>query len=131
MTRIVTSSLLIAGILLIRAIFRKKISPLILYPIWLLAALRLLMPGVLFYSPISVMNTAVWSTGSRMVEEEADRQDLEYKMQQYQAYYDHLTEESQKAAGAENNWTQGEDMDLTVQDSKGIEAGVEENGKDQ
>lgn len=131
MTRIVTSSLLIAGILLIRAIYRKKISPLILYPIWLLAALRLLMPGVLFYSPISVMNTAVWSTGSRMVEEEADRQDLEYKMQQYQAYYDHLTEESQKAAGAENNWTQGEDMDLTVQDSKGIEAGVEENGKDQ
>lgn len=131
MTRIIASSLLIAGILLIRAALRKKISPLVLYPIWLLAAFRLLMPGTLFDSPVSVMNTGLWNTGSRMIAQEEERQNREYKMQQFQAYYDHMTEVDQKD-GMESSQEQGEDPLQIAQVSKEIEDGMEEIGaKDQ
>lgn len=41
---IITSSVLILGILLIRRIFRGKVSSRLLYALWLLAALRLALP---------------------------------------------------------------------------------------
>lgn len=127
MTRIIASSLLITGILLIRAVFRKKISPLVLYPIWLLAAFRLLMPGMLFYSPVSVMNTDLWHAGSRMLAEEEDRQDMESKMRQYQEYCDNLTAAAQKAAGEEPFREQEGDTHQIAQSGKGM---GEENGKE-
>lgn len=88
MTKIIVSSLLIIGILIIRAVFQKKISPIFIYAIWLLAALRLLMPGMLPFSPISVMNTRLWNMGSALITEEENRQDMEYKRQMYQEYYE-------------------------------------------
>lgn len=88
MTKIIVSSLLIIGILIIRAVFQKKISPIFIYAIWLLAAFRLLMPGMLFFSPISVMNTRLWNMGSTLITEEENRQDMEYKRQMYQEYYE-------------------------------------------
>lgn len=88
MTKIIVSSLLIIGILIIRAVFQKKISPIFIYTIWLLAAFRLLMPGMLFLSPISVMNTRLWNMGSTLITEEENRQDMEYKRQMYQEYYE-------------------------------------------
>ncbi|MBD5548444.1 MAG: hypothetical protein HDQ97_13795 [Lachnospiraceae bacterium] len=86
MTKIIVSSLLIIGILIIRAVFQKKISPIFIYAIWLLAAFRLLMPGMLLFSPISVMNTRLWNMGSALITEEENRQDMEYKRQMYQEY---------------------------------------------
>lgn len=88
MTKIIVSSLLIIGILIIRAVFQKKINPIFIYAIWLLAAFRLLLPGMLFFSPISVMNTRLWNMGSTLITEEENRQDMEYKRQMYQEYYE-------------------------------------------
>lgn len=88
MTKIIVSSLLIIGILIIRAVFQKRISPIFIYAIWLLAAFRLLMPGMLSFSPISVMNTRLWNMGSTLITEEENRQDMEYKRQMYQEYYE-------------------------------------------
>lgn len=53
---IVTSSVLIATILLVRWIFREKVSRRFLYALWLLAVLRLLLPFPLLESGFSVMN---------------------------------------------------------------------------
>lgn len=88
LAKIVASSVLIIGILVIRALFQKKVTPMFIYALWLPAALRLLLPGMLFFSPISIMNTELWRTGSALLAEEEDRQDREYKEQQYQAYYE-------------------------------------------
>lgn len=41
----VQGTLLIAVLLLLRALFRRRISPVILYALWLLPAARLLIPG--------------------------------------------------------------------------------------
>lgn len=102
MTKIIASSLLIIGVLLIRAVFQKKISPILLYPVWLVVAIRLLMPGMLFFSPISVMNTSLWNRGSTLLAEEEHRQDIEYKRQQYEEYYSRITEEQEIVKGAED-----------------------------
>ncbi len=52
----VTSSLLIAALLLFRRIFRRRISPRLQYTVWALVVIRLLMP-VSLPSPASIMNT--------------------------------------------------------------------------
>lgn len=53
---LVSSSVLILSILLIRHLVKEKISPLLQYMLWLPAALRLMLPFSLWNSPISVMN---------------------------------------------------------------------------
>ena len=98
LTKIVASSVLIIGILVIRAFFQKKINPIFIYALWLPVALRLLMPGMLFFSPVSIMNTNLWRTGSALLSEEEDRQDREYKEQRYQAYYEQKILEVQRMA---------------------------------
>ena len=53
---LISSSVLILSILLIRHLVKDKISPLLQYMLWLPAVLRLLLPFSLWNSPISVMN---------------------------------------------------------------------------
>ena len=55
---ILTSSVLILVIALLRRVLRGRISSRVQYALWLLAALRLLIPGVLFPSPVSVVGAA-------------------------------------------------------------------------
>ncbi len=52
---ILTSSVLILVIALLRQLLRGRIDPRIQYALWLLAALRLLIPGFLFAAPVSVL----------------------------------------------------------------------------
>ena len=55
---ILTSSVLIAVTALLRRLLQGKISPRLQYGLWLLAALRLLLPGTLFTVPVSVTGAA-------------------------------------------------------------------------
>ena len=53
---IVSSSLLILLVLLLRAALKDRVSPCLGYALWLLVLLRLLFPGTLAHSPVSVQN---------------------------------------------------------------------------
>jgi len=53
---IITSSVLIAIVIVLRFLFRGKISRRLQYTLWGLVLLRLLMPFSLFESPLSIMN---------------------------------------------------------------------------
>ncbi len=55
---IITSSILILVITMLRFVFKGKMSLRLQYALWALVALRLLVPISLFSSPISVMNVA-------------------------------------------------------------------------
>lgn len=55
---LLTSSVLILALSLLRRLLRGKISPTLQYALWLLAAARLLVPGSLFPSPVSVVGAA-------------------------------------------------------------------------
>lgn len=56
--RILTSSLLILVIILLRRLLRGRISPQLQYALWLLVALRLLVPGSFFPSPVGIAGIA-------------------------------------------------------------------------
>lgn len=53
---LITSSLLISAIALLRALLKNRVSARLIYALWLVAALRLMLPFSLFESPVSVMN---------------------------------------------------------------------------
>ena len=53
---IITSSILIGLLILMRRLSRSRISSRLQYSLWLLAAVRLLMPAALFENPFNVMN---------------------------------------------------------------------------
>lgn len=53
---VITSSVLIAVIALLRALLKNRISARLTYALWLVAALRLMLPFSLASSPVSVMN---------------------------------------------------------------------------
>ncbi len=55
---VVTSSVLIAVLILLRAVFKGRIRLSLQYALWLLVAIRLLLPFPLFNSALSVMNVA-------------------------------------------------------------------------
>lgn len=55
---IITSSVLILAVFAIRAIFGKKMSAGLRYALWGLVALRLLIPGTLFKTPVNVQSAA-------------------------------------------------------------------------
>ena len=59
---IVTSSVLIVAVMLLRRLLRGKISLRLRYALWALVLARLLIPGSLFDSSLSVMNAAVART---------------------------------------------------------------------
>ena len=52
---ILTSSILILLLVILRRVLRGRISPCVQYALWLLVAARLLIPGTLFEAPVSVM----------------------------------------------------------------------------
>lgn len=100
--KIASSSVLIIIVLIIRAVFQKKISPVLLYSMWLIVAVRLILPGTVGISPISIMNTRIWNLGSTALKEEQDRQNEEYKEQYYEKYLQQLAlQQSEKAAEQE------------------------------
>lgn len=53
---LLTSSVLILALAAARRLLRGRIDPRLQYALWLLVALRLLLPGTLVQSPVSVMN---------------------------------------------------------------------------
>lgn len=53
---IITSSVLILAILLIRYLVKGKVHPLLQYALWLLVVVRLVLPVSLWNSPVSVLN---------------------------------------------------------------------------
>lgn len=110
--KVIVSSILIIAVLLIRAVFQNKVNPLYLYPVWLLVAVRLLLPGMIAESPFSVMNTRLWKAVSAVITEEYERQDKEYKEQKYQEYYSRVIEEQKNAAEPNNN----EDIEKVILD---------------
>lgn len=87
-------SLLILAVLVIRAVFQKKISPVIVYALWLLVAVRVFWPGMIVTSPFSIMNTSLWQNVGNVISKEESRQSKEYKMQQYQEYLEKLKRRS-------------------------------------
>lgn len=56
---LITSSILIAAIVIIRAALKNRVSARLIYALWLVAALRLMLPFSLFDSPVSVMNAPI------------------------------------------------------------------------
>ena len=56
---LVSSTVLILALAALRLLLRGRIDPRLQYALWLLAALRLLLPVPLVSSPVSVMNAAV------------------------------------------------------------------------
>lgn len=96
LTKTIASSLLIVSVLLIRGFFQKRVSPVLVYAVWMVVALRLLLPGAVLVSPVSIMNTKIWNEGKRLITEEYERQDREHKEQIYQEYYNRLMEETAK-----------------------------------
>ena len=55
---ILPSSVLILAVILLRRALRGRIAPGLQYALWLLAALRLLIPGPLFPAPVSAAGAA-------------------------------------------------------------------------
>ena len=55
---ILTSSVLIGFLIILRSLLRGRIHPTVQYALWLLVAARLLIPGTLFTAPVSVMGAA-------------------------------------------------------------------------
>ena len=53
---IVTSSILIGALILLRRLWKNKISSRLQYALWLLVVLRLLAPVTVFPNPLNVMN---------------------------------------------------------------------------
>ena len=47
-------SLLIAVVLLIRAVFRKTVSPRVTYALWLLVVIRMMVPVTLFEADVTL-----------------------------------------------------------------------------
>ena len=61
---VISSSVLIAVLILLRAVFKGRIGLRLQYAVWLLAALRLLLPFSLFESSVSIMNVAGVGAGT-------------------------------------------------------------------
>ena len=55
---LLSSSLLILALALLRRLLRGRIDPRLQYGLWLLVALRLLIPGTLFIAPVSIAGAA-------------------------------------------------------------------------
>ncbi len=86
LVKIIVSSLLILGVLVIRSLFQKKVNPIYIYALWLPVAIRLLMPGMPVDTPLSIMHTGAWERGSALLKEENDRQKDEFREKQYRKY---------------------------------------------
>ena len=124
LAKIIASSILILTVFIIRAIFQKRINPLFLYPIWLIVALRLLLPGMVFFSPISIMNTRLWETGSRILEQEYERQDRLAKQEAYQKYYEQMATTLSDPSLAATNPAENAQADTNMSVAATVNAGT-------
>ena len=70
----ITSSILIALIILIRELFKNKIGSAARYALWLVAAVRLLVPVTVSESSFSVLNILKWekAAGQSHVQQEKE-----------------------------------------------------------
>ena len=66
----ITSSALIVLVLVLRALVKGRAGARLRYALWLLAAVRLLLPGTLFESAFSVLNAARTRSEERRVGKE-------------------------------------------------------------
>lgn len=64
----ITSSALIALVLVLRLLIRNRAGARLRYALWLLAAIRLLLPGTLFTSAVSILNAARSSEAYQLAE---------------------------------------------------------------
>ena len=55
---VITSSVLILAVFAIRALFGKRMSAGLRYALWAVVLIRLLIPGTVFSSPVSVQSAA-------------------------------------------------------------------------
>lgn len=69
---IASSSVLIIAVLIIRAVFGKRMSAGLRYALWGLVLLRLFIPGTVFQSPVSVQNAVMQSEPARVYETAKD-----------------------------------------------------------
>jgi len=122
--KIIVSSVLIIVMLIIRVVFQKRIDPVLQYSLWLLVAFRLLLPGTVGTSPVSVMNTGLWKTGSAILTEENDRQLKEEKERKFQEYYQRkmeeyaeIAEETADVQNADKNNVAPAGVDITLQEN--------------
>ena len=70
---LLTSSVLILALAAARRLLRGRIDPRLQYALWLLVALRLLLPGTLVRSPVSVMNAVPQTAVTERLTAPADR----------------------------------------------------------
>lgn len=66
---IITSSVLILVVVLMRHFFKGKISLRLQYALWAMVLIRLMIPFTLFESPISVMNAVELSSAYKKAEQ--------------------------------------------------------------
>ena len=95
---LISSSVLILSILLIRHLVKEKISPLLQYMLWLPIVLRLMLPFPLWDSSVSVMNLfpekgvieylqeVNEENRSQMLQQDNQAEDLELDIQQANGY---------------------------------------------
>lgn len=88
---ILSSSVLIAAVILLRLLFKKHISAGLRYALWGLVLLRLLIPGSLFHSGLSVENLTI--TVSQQPQIQAITQELNTPQQSYESVYDAVYQE--------------------------------------
>ena len=74
---IITSSVLIIALALLRRAWRGKLSPILQYALWLLVAVRLLAPATLFHNPLHILNVVHYTAdGGKQLENGAERRSL-------------------------------------------------------
>lgn len=120
--KIAASSVLIIAVLIIRAVFQKKISPVLLYSMWFIVAVRLILPGTVGISPISIMNTGIWNLGSTVLKEEQDRQYEEYKEQLYPQLYEKAMAKFRAEAMQSDSAPKASDSGQRVRAEEALEA---------
>ncbi len=98
---IVTSCVLIAAMLLIRVLARGKVSARALYALWLLVALRLLIPGSVGTSAASVETVVQRAPVVQLTERLSGAESIEYKPSgNIEAHYTGESEPAVIAQGA-------------------------------
>lgn len=109
----VISSGLILAVMIIRALFQRKVSPAVIYALWIIVAIRLLLPGTFGVSALSVKNTELWKAGQEALLKENSRQREEEKERKYQEYLKQVTagrirQEPEPSGAGETEYLLGE-----------------------
>ncbi len=71
---LITSSVLIAALIIIRTVFKGRLRSTVRYSLWLIAVIRLMMPAGLTESPLSIMNFVSGEESGIISHEEQDNE---------------------------------------------------------